>query len=94
MILALARFLRVGHKKGSKGGCGYHDDGRADFNFVPEDLSDDICLREADANLRHAHDGDDYHHDGETESVGLRMSFWRSVIWMRQRRWIGIINTI
>ena len=34
---------------------------------MPEYLPDDVCLRRADSNLRHAHDGDDYHHDGEAE---------------------------
>lgn len=67
-IVTLTRFLCVGNKYGPKGGDGHHDDGRAGFNFVPEYLPDDVCLRGANSNLRHAHDGDDYHHDGEAKS--------------------------
>lgn len=57
----------MGNKDGSKGGYGHHHHRRAGFNLVPEYLPYDVRLRGADSTFRHAHNGDDYHHDGETE---------------------------
>lgn len=57
----------MGHKDGAKGGYRYHDDGGAGFDFMPEDLPDDVCLCGADSDFGHAYDGYDDHGDGEAE---------------------------